>query len=213
MVKTCRLLAMKNLLCFAALALAFSAAQSSDPIIDWLTRLQAIQANLRRLSGTEGDDLSRAAADLRAVRRAVVASSAAIPLPEPAAGGDRAALLAEAAALRAALEERLRQQPGTPFHLARIEVNVTAEVEQLSTASTLDESEYRRRDLRTIPDALNLTPGVSIQRVGPRNERGVFIRGFDMRQVPLYIDGIPVYVPYDGYADMDRFLTYDVGEM
>lgn len=82
-----------------------------------------------------------------------------------------------------------------------------------STASTLDESEYRRRDLRTIPDALNLTPGVSIQRVGPRNERGVFIRGFEMRQVPLYIDGIPVYVPYDGYADMDRFLTYDVGEM
>lgn len=94
-----------------------------------------------------------------------------------------------------------------------MEVNVNANVDQLSTTATLEEEEYRRRDLRTIPDALNLTPGVSIQRIGPRNERGVFIRGFDVRQVPLYIDGIPVYVPYDGYVDMDRFLTHDVGEI
>lgn len=39
------------------------------------------------------------------------------------------------------------------------------------------------------------------------------MRGFDIRQVPLYIDGVPVYVPYDGYVDMDRFLTYDVSEV
>ncbi len=35
------------------------------------------------------------------------------------------------------------------------------------------------------------------------------VRGYDVRQVPLYIDGIPVYVPYDGYVDFSRFTTAD----
>ena len=79
--------------------------------------------------------------------------------------------------------------------------------------TTLDESDYRLRNLPKTADALNLVPGVTIQRIGPRNESGVYVRGFDFRQVPLYMDGIPVYVPYDGYVDLDRFLTYDVSEI
>lgn len=39
------------------------------------------------------------------------------------------------------------------------------------------------------------------------------MRSFDMRQAPLLIGGIPVYLPHDGYVDMDRLLTYDVGEI
>lgn len=215
MVESIGILRMKTLFLLFAFFIGLSMAQPSDPVIGWLTRLQAIQASLRTVPDAAGAELSRAEADLRLLRREVEAyvETHRMDLPAPTASHGREALLAEASALRAALEEQQRQQPGTAFHLARIEVNVTASVEQLSTSATIDESDYRQRDLRTIPDALNLIPGVSIQRVGPRNERGVFIRGFDMRQVPLYIDGIPVYVPYDGYVDMDRFLTYDVGEM
>jgi iron complex outermembrane recepter protein len=134
-------------------------------------------------------------------------------VPDPAPGSGRTALIEEAAALRRALEEQQRSHPGGAFQLARMEVNVTADLPQISTADTLEEAEYRKRNLGVITDALELVPGVSVQRIGPRNERGVFIRGFDVRQVPLYVDGIPVYIPYDGYVDMDRFLTYDVGEM
>ncbi len=100
------------------------------------------------------------------------------------------------------------------FDLGRIDsVDVTAEATQIPTATTLDESEYRQRNLNNLTDALNLVPGVSIQKIGARNERAVYVRGFDARQVPMYIDGIPVYVPYDGYVDMDRFLTLDVSEI
>lgn len=153
------------------------------------------------------------AEDYRVLRREVDASGAVAPMPAPPASEDRSELLSAVTALRDALERQQREKPGSAFHLARMEVNVAAELPQLSTAETLDEAAYRERDLRVIPDALNLVPGVTIQRIGPRNERGILIRGFDVRQVPLYIDGIPVYVPYDGYVDMDRFLTYDVGEM
>lgn len=181
--------------------------QGSQTGIEWLTRLQGLEARARK-----GGGVAEVEADVRQLRRELEAAGVT-GLPAAAPGGDAEKLRGEIAALRALVEERERQRPGSAFQLARMEVNVNANVDQLATTTTLEEEEYRRRDLRTIPDALNLTPGVSIQRIGPRNERGVFIRGFDVRQVPLYIDGIPVYVPYDGYVDMDRFLTHDVGEI
>lgn len=61
--------------------------------------------------------------------------------------------------------------------------------------------------------ALNLLPGVNLSTVGPRNESMVYVRGFDLRQVPVFIDGIPVYVPYDGYVDLGRFTTFDLAEI
>ncbi|MDO4225534.1 MAG: Plug domain-containing protein, partial [Bergeyella zoohelcum] len=42
------------------------------------------------------------------------------------------------------------------------------------------------------------------------DEKGIALRGFDARQTPLFIDGIPVYVPYDGYVDFNRFTTADL---
>lgn len=62
----------------------------------------------------------------------------------------------------------------------------------------------------TLVDALDLLPGVTTTGGGQRNERMVTVRGFDSRQVPVFIDGIPIYVPYDGNVDMSRFTTYDL---
>ncbi|KAF2337294.1 TonB-dependent receptor plug domain-containing protein [Flavobacterium nitrogenifigens] len=61
-----------------------------------------------------------------------------------------------------------------------------------------------------VSKALNMLPGVSLTASGPRNESMVSVRGFDLRQVPVYMDGIPVYVPYDGYVDLARFTTFDL---
>jgi len=69
---------------------------------------------------------------------------------------------------------------------------------------------FNRTDLS---NALNILPGVSLANVGPRNESVVYVRGFDLRQVPVFIDGVPVYVPYDGYVDMGRFTTFDLAEI
>lgn len=61
-----------------------------------------------------------------------------------------------------------------------------------------------------VSHALALLPGVTMSAVGPRNEAMVYVRGFDLRQVPVLIDGVPVYVPYDGYVDLARFTTFDL---
>jgi len=66
---------------------------------------------------------------------------------------------------------------------------------------------------RNLAESLDLLPGVSLTRMGARSESMVTVRGFDLRQVPLHIDGIPVYVPYDGYADLGRFAMPEDGEI
>ncbi|WP_043753943.1 TonB-dependent receptor plug domain-containing protein [Imhoffiella purpurea] len=79
--------------------------------------------------------------------------------------------------------------------------------DQASSVITLDEIRRYNRD--NVGDALDLLPGVTVS-TNSRNEKTVYVRGFDSRQVPLFIDGIPVYVPYDGYVDFNRFTTADL---
>lgn len=66
----------------------------------------------------------------------------------------------------------------------------------------------------SLDDAVNLLPGVSAGNSGgSRNERLIFVRGFDRFQVPMSIDGIRVYLPADNRLDFGRFLTADVAEV
>lgn len=83
------------------------------------------------------------------------------------------------------------------------------EVGSNQVGSVLTSDEMRRFNRNTVGDALNLLSGVTTS-VNSRNEKTIAVRGFDSRQVPLFIDGIPVYVPYDGYVDFNRFTTADL---
>ena len=99
------------------------------------------------------------------------------------------------------------------FRLGAIEVvalrpQASAALEEQVGAAVLRETgreDYAR--------ALATTPGLAITTGGSRNEAGLQLRGFDLRQVPLFVDGIPVYVPYDGYVDLRRFTTFDAAEI
>jgi iron complex outermembrane recepter protein len=67
----------------------------------------------------------------------------------------------------------------------------------------------------TLDQSASLAPGVSDGLVGgTRNERVLFVRGFDRWQVPLSIDGVRVYLPADNRLDYGRFLTgADISEV
>ena len=118
------------------------------------------------------------------------------------------------------ISSALREEGEGAFYLGRVDVAVTAAMATAATAeatpagaSLLDSTDLRAHDRNTLAQALALAPGVSFTRIGSRNETTVYVRGFDMRQVPLFIDGIPIYTPYDGYADLTRFTTFDVSEV
>ncbi len=67
---------------------------------------------------------------------------------------------------------------------------------------------------QTLDQALTLAPGVTSSDGGSsRNERVIFVRGFDREQVPLYIDGVRVFMPYDNRLDFSDFVTPDIAEI
>ncbi|MFM9947241.1 MAG: TonB-dependent receptor plug domain-containing protein [Saprospiraceae bacterium] len=101
-------------------------------------------------------------------------------------------------------------KPDRAFNLG--EILVTA-LRPLDTANVITSVHIERFNTIEASKALNLLPGITLANVGPRNESVVYVRGFDLRQVPVFIDGIPVYVPYDGYVDLARFTTTDLAHI
>ncbi|MBS0240026.1 MAG: TonB-dependent receptor [Proteobacteria bacterium] len=66
----------------------------------------------------------------------------------------------------------------------------------------------------TLDQSLALAPGVAASNSGgSRNEQLIFVRGFDRWQVPVSIDGIPIYRPADNRIDYASFLTANLSEI
>ncbi|EDM38625.1 TonB-dependent outer membrane receptor, putative [Pedobacter sp. BAL39] len=80
-------------------------------------------------------------------------------------------------------------------------------------ANRLNTTQLNLHNRYDVSHALNLLPGITLTSVGPRNESAVNVRGFDLRQVPVYLDGVPLYVPYDGYVDLARYNTFNLSEI
>lgn len=110
-----------------------------------------------------------------------------------------------------ALAESSKTEPFLPGTMTEI-ITVNADSSKLSAIGNsrlVLEQDMRQFNRDDVGDALNLLSGVTLS-TNSRNEKMISVRGFDSREVPLFIDGIPVYVPYDGYVDLDRFTTLDL---
>lgn len=73
--------------------------------------------------------------------------------------------------------------------------------------------DFKKFNKVDVSSSLNILPSVVLGNSGARNETTVYLRGFDIRSVPIYIDGVPIYVPYDGYVDLSRFTTADLSKI
>lgn len=77
--------------------------------------------------------------------------------------------------------------------------------------SSINRDEINLLEKTDVGTALAKLPGVIYSRPGGgRHESGVYVRGFGSADVPIYIDGVPAYIPYDGTIDLARFKTGDV---
>lgn len=81
--------------------------------------------------------------------------------------------------------------------------------EQSITSTTLEQQNSIK-----ITDSLDKMSGLHMQYSnGARNEASISIRGQDSKRVGLFVDGVPVYVPYDGFVDYNRFLSSDISSI
>lgn len=99
------------------------------------------------------------------------------------------------------------------FELGTVTVSASkpqlGETGEDQVSSVVTKKEMRQFNRDNVGDALNLLSGVTVSNM-QKNEKRVYVRGFDSRQVGLFIDGIPVYIPYDGLVDFNRFTTADL---
>lgn len=66
----------------------------------------------------------------------------------------------------------------------------------------------------TVDQALDLVAGTNAGNTGgSRNERLIYVRGFDRFQTTLSVDGVRVFLPADNRIDFGRFLTADLAEI
>lgn len=93
------------------------------------------------------------------------------------------------------------------FQLGEVVLQTSPQKNQVKTDDII---RFNKKDAA---ETLDLIPSVSMNTVGGRNESSVYLRGFDIRSIPIYMDGIPIYVPYDGYADLSRFTTADLAKI
>jgi iron complex outermembrane recepter protein len=121
--------------------------------------------------------------------------------------------LALAAGLLSAAVSAAQEAVSPVFELGEVLVVGAEEAGGDGTAARVTGDQADRQFRRSVAEAATLAPGVTLARIGGRNEAMAYVRGFDTRQVPLFIDGIPVYVPYDGNVDMGRFDVFDMGAL
>ena len=98
------------------------------------------------------------------------------------------------------------------FQLGTVVVTGSAGAPEAETEQVISKDEIQRNNADTVGAAVATLPGASLSR-NSRNEEMVSLRGFDARQVPVFVDGVPLYVPYDGYIDFARFTTFDLAEI
>lgn len=99
------------------------------------------------------------------------------------------------------------------------EIHVTASTDRLQQFDQFGGAVVSNTQMATygkdsLDKAVALVPGVNASTSGnQRNETNIYVHGFDRWQVPLSIDGIPIYLPADNRLDFSRFLTGDVSEV
>lgn len=214
-------------LCIAAAVLIATGADANaqgantNPLSNWEHTLADLETQVTSLRDDDRQAVADAAGRVRALDAEVTEwlQQRGRPVDPAPQGQDLASVVVSVSRVRALLAQvrAASDPPGADsgvFYLGRVDVAVTARSERDSPAVTsLDAEQLRALDAKTVTQALSAATGVTLQRMGARNEGMVYVRGFDLRQVPLFIDGVPVYVPYDGYVDLDRFVTDDLSEV
>lgn len=133
-------------------------------------------------------------------------------------GLGRAALLVGAMAWPFAAPAMAQTADEQTFELGEIVVTARARDGALLGGAEIRAEEMRAFNAQTVDAAVALAAGANSGSVGGgqgarRNERVIYVRGFDRYQTTLSIDGVRVFLPADNRIDFGRFLTADLASV
>lgn len=96
------------------------------------------------------------------------------------------------------------------FSLGEIDISEKIDVNNKEEILSEDIQLHNSND---ISEALSNSAGVFLSNSGSRAEKTISIRGFNSTRIAVFMDGIPIYVPYDGNFDYGRFTTADLSKI
>ncbi|MFA6584514.1 MAG: TonB-dependent receptor, partial [Elusimicrobiaceae bacterium] len=88
----------------------------------------------------------------------------------------------------------------------------SAELSGVYTSAELGKKEITEGNISSVADALDKVSGVATYK-NTRGEQIFTLRGFTEFQVPVMVDGIPIYVPYGDQIDTAKLPLYNVSKI
>jgi len=95
------------------------------------------------------------------------------------------------------------------------EIVVTAENKAITKAANTVEisgEDIMDRNSFQINESFRSVSGVNLFQNG-RNESLIKLRGFDQRQIGMFLDGVPLYISYDGTTDLSQLNSITIGKI
>ncbi|MBU2490981.1 MAG: TonB-dependent receptor [Bacteroidetes bacterium] len=86
------------------------------------------------------------------------------------------------------------------------EIVVTSEQSNLVKSSSvidINKNMINQTDGYDITESLKFYPGIYITNTS-KNESKIYMRGYDQRQITVFLDGVPIYEPYSGLVDLSN---------
>lgn len=84
-----------------------------------------------------------------------------------------------------------------------IVVEGTRRVDRGTSVDRVGERRLEQWGATSVGESLERLPSFSAGG-SSRGERILSLRGFDQRQIAVFVDGVPIYVPYDGQLDLSK---------
>jgi iron complex outermembrane receptor protein len=104
--------------------------------------------------------------------------------------------------------------PEDVYALGELQVTARTSTGEALGGSVIGGDVLQTYNRQTVDQALALIPGANASNTGgSRNERLIYVRGFDRFQTTISIDGVRVFLPADNRIDFARFLTADLSEI
>ena len=98
-------------------------------------------------------------------------------------------------------------------NLGQIDIFENSNSDSRFKSNEISSEDMNLQEKNSVVDALNTISGITINNYGQRGEQSLSIRGFSPRHSPVFVDGIAINVPYDGYMDLSNFTTFNLDKI
>ncbi|TLS72660.1 TonB-dependent receptor [Aliarcobacter thereius] len=98
-------------------------------------------------------------------------------------------------------------------NLGQIDIFEKTNSDSKFKSNEISAEDMELQNKNSVLDALNTISGLNTYGYGARGEQTISIRGFSGRHAPVFIDGIAINLPVEGYVDLSNYMTFNLDKI